>query len=243
MAAQLWAGSTAVVSHRAAAGLFGLEGIPVGVVELLTTSCRSDAPVGITIHRTKALGRGEWGQLGMFRLTGPVRTLLDLAAVVDPIAWEVATESAIRKDSTLLGRLADRIDGLPGRGTPGLRTLREFLAARDPKAAPTESGLETLMLRLVLEAGLPPPVRQYEVFDGAGFVIRLDFAYPEIKLAILTDGYESHMGRLRFERDRKQATRLGRLGWAVLYITWRRLKEEPEQVKADLVDAYARATA
>jgi len=239
VAALLWAGPNAVVSHRAAAGLFKLEGIPVGTVELLTASSRCHSPKGIILHRTKSLARGEWAELGEFRVTGLTRTLIDLAAVVDPITWEVAAESAFRKDADLLGKLADRIAGLPPIGWPGLPIVREFLAARDPRAAPTESALETLMFRLVRECGLPLPVRQLEVFDDAGYVIRLDFAYPELRLAILTDGYESHMGRRRFVRDRRQANRLALLGWTVLYFTWDSLTKEPERVKAELLAAYA----
>lgn len=69
-------------------------------------------------------------------------------------------------------------------------------------------------------------------------MLRLDFAHPRIKLAILTDGYETHMGRLRFERDRQQANRLALQGWAVLCITWKRLIEEPERVKVEPLAAY-----
>lgn len=239
MAAQLWAGPSAVVSHRAAAGLFELQGVPIGTVELLTTASRSYAPAGIKLHRSGLLPRREWGLKGQFRVTSPIRTLIDLAAVVDPITWEVAAESAFRKDDTILCRLADRVAELSPIGWRGLPTIRAFLASRDPNAAPSESFLETLFLHLFADCGLPDPVRQYEVYDEAGYIVRIDFAFPAIKLAILTDGYETHMGRRPFERDRRTANRLALQGWMVLYITWKRLMEAPEQVKTELLAAHA----
>ncbi|HWD08598.1 MAG TPA: hypothetical protein VHA57_05830 [Actinomycetota bacterium] len=236
MAAQLWAGPGAVISHRAAAGLFKLDGIPVGTVELLNTSSCCHAPKGIILHRTEHLGRSEYGKLGEFRVTGLPRTLMDLVTVVDPVRWEAAAERAIQMQPIVLDQLAGLVAASPG--GRGVTTVRRFLSGRDPKAAPSESVLETMFLHLFAACRLPPPVRQLEVFDAAGYIVRLDFAFPQIKLAVLTDGYETHMGRHRFELDREQANRLQLEGWLVLFITWRRIKEDPEGVKAELSRAY-----
>ena len=40
----------------------------------------------------------------------------------------------------------------------------------------------------MLRAGLPTPSAQYRVFDGDGFVARVDFAWPELRLALEYDG-------------------------------------------------------
>src|SRR2546421_7699491 len=97
MAAILWGGPRAVVSHRSAAALWELDGIEPGVVELTTTGSRSDTPPGVILHRTRTLPRSSFGYLGAFRVTGVVRTLIDLGAVVDATAVEAAMESAIRR--------------------------------------------------------------------------------------------------------------------------------------------------
>ncbi|HLI57347.1 MAG TPA: type IV toxin-antitoxin system AbiEi family antitoxin domain-containing protein, partial [Actinomycetota bacterium] len=134
-AAELWAGDAAVVSHRAAAAVWRLDGIEPGTLELLTTSTRCNAPKGIILHRTKVLARRDWADYGGFRVTGLARTLFDLAGVVDPATFEAAAESALRRNRNLYGDLVARLDELGRQGRNGVAAVREFLAARDPDAA------------------------------------------------------------------------------------------------------------
>ncbi|MGH2756628.1 MAG: DUF559 domain-containing protein [Actinomycetota bacterium] len=60
--------------------------------------------------------------------------------------------------------------------------------------------------------------------DGRNFV--LDFAYPDHKLAIETDGYRWHASRERFESDRDKGNGLVLDGWRLLRITDHHLKQE-----------------
>src|SRR5438128_3617567 len=140
MAAQLWAGESAAISHRAAGALWELDGFEPGIVELTVLGRRCPAPAGIILHHTRELGRSDAGLLGPLRVTGIARTLMDLGAVVeDPALVEAALESALRRDPELLDRLIDRLDAFGGRGRRGAGVAREILALRDPRSAPTES--------------------------------------------------------------------------------------------------------
>jgi hypothetical protein len=179
MAGWLWAGPEAAISHRSAAGLWKLDGIDAGgAVELTTTGRRSDVPAEVTLHRTKILTPSDAGWLGPLRVTGLVRTLIDLGAVVpDPAAVEAAMESALRRDEQLFARMKERLEVLGGHGRRGAGMLGDLLALRDPDAAPTEGMLETLIERLLRKAGIEMPVRQYEVLVN-GRLVRLDFARP-----------------------------------------------------------------
>ena len=114
MAGWLWAGPETAVSHRSAAGLWKLDGIDAGgAVELTTTGRRSDVPDGITLHRTKILGPSDAGWLGALKVTGLVRTLIDLGAVVpDAAVVEAAMESALRRDEQLFDRMKERLETL-----------------------------------------------------------------------------------------------------------------------------------
>jgi Transcriptional regulator, AbiEi antitoxin len=199
MAGWLWAGPEAAVSHRSAAGLWKLDGVdPRGAVELTTTGRRTDVPDGITLHRTKVLTPSDAGWLGALKVTGLVRTLIDLGAVVpDPAAVEAAMESALRRDEQLFDRMKERLEALGGHGRRGAGTLREILALRDPDAPPTEGMFETLMERTLRKAGIEMPVRQYEVRIN-GRLIRLDFAWVEKKVALEPRGFWCHSGRRRF---------------------------------------------
>jgi hypothetical protein len=241
-AAELWAGPEAAVSHRAAAALWKLDGVEGGHVELVTTGSGSQPPPEIIVHRTKLLAPGDRGLLAGIRVTGLVRTLFDLAGVVEPPIFELAAESAFRKDASLYGELATRLDHFGAHGRNGTAVVREFLRARDPAAAPTESLLETAFLPLVRAAGLPPPVRQYRVYDGPRCVIRLDFAYPDRRLGIRVHGYGCHMGRRQWVKDQDQGNLLTVLTWSVLDFSWQHLCERPADVVTVLRRAYAMVT-
>jgi very-short-patch-repair endonuclease len=56
------------------------------------------------------------------------------------------------------------------------------------------------------------------VFDGAGFVARVDFAYPDLRIAIEYDGLW-HSERQAFLDDRRRLNRLVAAGWVVLHVT------------------------
>ena len=77
------------------------------------------------------------------------------------------------------------------------------------------------MARLLAHQGLPPAVPEYEVWTaGATFVARVDFAYPELRLAIEVDGFAAHSTVDAFRRDRARQNALVEAGWTVLRFTW-----------------------
>ena len=139
------------------------------------------------------------------------------------------------------------------RATPTRRTLedlgwpdklvREALARRliRPEevpagidAMPTQSELERRMRALCRRAGLPEPVAQHRIGR-----FRVDFAWPEQRVVVETDGWETHGPRKAFEDDRARDADLIALGWVVVRFTWRHLDEEPYRVAARLAAALA----
>jgi hypothetical protein len=240
MAASLWAGPEAAISHRSAASLWNLDGIDAGgAVELTTTGCRSDVPAGVTLHRTKILTPSDAGWLGPLKVTGLVRTLIDLGAVVpDPAVVEAAMESALRRDEQLFGRMKERLDVLGGHGRRGAGMLGDLLALRDPDAAPTEGMLETLIERLLRKAGIEMPVRQYEVLVN-GRVVRLDFAWVKRRVALEPRGFWCHSGRRKFQSDIDRANDLALTRWMIIYVTWEDLVKRPGRILSQLEDALA----
>jgi very-short-patch-repair endonuclease len=51
--------------------------------------------------------------------------------------------------------------------------------------------------------------------------MRIDLAYPDVKLAIELDGWEFHGGRTAFDADRARANDLVLAGWTVVRFTSR----------------------
>ena len=59
---------------------------------------------------------------------------------------------------------------------------------------------------------------QFRVFGADGFIARVDFAYPELKIAIEYDGaWHGEAGRLT--KDRERLNRLFDAGWQVVFVT------------------------
>jgi hypothetical protein len=104
-----------------------------------------------------------------------------------------------------------------GRGRwHGVRRLAYALALA---ATGAESLMETRLRLVLVRAGLPMPVLQHRVWDGAGtLVARLDLAYVESRLGIEYDG-ESHLAPDAVRRDLRRQNALRAVGWTLLRFT------------------------
>jgi very-short-patch-repair endonuclease len=90
---------------------------------------------------------------------------------------------------------------------------------------------------VLTRAGLPPLVAQFRVFDDAGFVARVDFAYPDLEVAIEYDGLW-HGERRAFLADRARLNRLTAAGWVILHVTADDLRR-PERLVARVLSMRA----
>ncbi|MGY5882916.1 hypothetical protein [Modestobacter lacusdianchii] len=117
----------------------------------------------------------------------------------------------------------------------GCRRARAAAALADGLAgSPQETRLRLLLHR----AELPPPVAQHSVYDGRVFVARVDFAWPERRLALEYDGLW-HAEPGQFATDRRRLNRLLAAGWRVLFVTAADL-HRPEQLIARITAELAR---
>lgn len=232
MAACLAAGRSAVVSHRAAAALWMLDGVPPGQIEVTVDLPGRAARPGFTVFRTISLPRCDRAAVSGIPVTEVSRTLLDLGAVAKEAIVEQALDDALRRRLTSIPRLRWRLEELGRRGRPGVAILRTILAHRDPKTAIPESIFEARVIKLLQSLGLPPPVRQHEVRSGGRLIARIDLAYPEKMLAIECEGFRNHSSRVDWDRDLKRRNLLTRLGWRVVHLTWSDLQGNHQDLKA-----------
>jgi very-short-patch-repair endonuclease len=77
------------------------------------------------------------------------------------------------------------------------------------------------------DGGLPPPVLQYEIVDHYGQVWRVDFAWPDQRLAVEYDGFEWHSSPEALRRDRQKRAALTEMGWRVLSIVGDDVRRQP----------------
>jgi len=205
LAACLISGKEAVVSHRSAAVLWGVSGFRPGPLDLTVPPGRSGRNALARVHRAEVDGVVRDG----IPVTRPARTLLDLATVVTGASLEEAV------DDVLCRRLC-RLDQLAApAGRRGSGALRVVLEAWNGDGLP-DGVAEMRVVRGLLAAGLPQPVRQYEIWHRGVLVARVDLAYPEYRLAIELDGFRWHAGRGPFRSDRLRRNRIEATGWRLL---------------------------
>jgi very-short-patch-repair endonuclease len=224
----------AVVSHRSAAVLWCIwEGTNLEVTVPPGTNHRLGSR--IRVHRSH-LGRLDRARTAGLPVTSVERTLVDLAAFVAEAAVEDALEASLRRGLTTVERVRERLAvAQPGR--PGVQRLRSVLHQRGGGRA-AGSDLETKVLRLLRAAALPPPVRQHEVRVGDQRYF-LDLAWPDRRLAIELDGYESHRGRRAFSDDRARQNALVLAGWSLLRYSGDQARHDPQRLVAHVVTAMA----
>ncbi|MGH2785186.1 MAG: type IV toxin-antitoxin system AbiEi family antitoxin [Actinomycetota bacterium] len=225
MAAVLAWGDGAVVSHLAAAALWCLAEFDPGPVELTVPRSRRRAGPG-NIHR-HPLSKADVTSIEGIPVTTPARTLIDLTSVAPREAVEEALDDALRRGMVSLPHLRRRLAAVGRPGRKGVAMMRQLLDERDPSAAVPDSVFERRLLRLLQRGSLPSPALQYGIHDERGLVGTLDFAYPDVRLAIEADGHRWHSGRIRWDHDRERRNRLTLLGWRVIHVTWTDLTRRP----------------
>jgi very-short-patch-repair endonuclease len=233
MAALLLMGEDAAVSHRAAAALHGFPGFKPGLVELTITGGRRRPPDGVVLHHTDRWMRGDRAKTGGLVVTSIARTLIDLGSVEPEDVVEIALESTLGRRQVTVDQLVRKLDELGGHGRRGAAVMRRLLLVRLPGYTPTASVFEIKFLQMLRRHLRPLPERQYVITEDNEFVARVDFAFPDRKLAIECESFEHHSDLSDWEDDAKRYNRLASLGWRIVRVTWSDLAE-PDRILADI---------
>jgi very-short-patch-repair endonuclease len=240
MAGALYAGDGALVSHGTAGVLLGVEGARARDVELWVPGDKRIEVPGLTIHRGSRLDRADRTMLGPIPITNAVRTLIDLSARMEDDRLLATVEDAVRRGLVKPDRLLVRAEALRKSGRPGAGRLVELL--RDRSGPALESALEAKVWLLLQQSMLPLPRRQFWVVLPGGRY-RLDFAWPEHRVALECDGWEHHGRRSAFAPDRARLAEFAAARWRVLPITWHACTREPQRVERWLRTALADSVA
>jgi very-short-patch-repair endonuclease len=166
---------------------------------------------GLRVRRA-SLPRAHVARRSGVPVTTPAATALRLAAVLGHDAAVVAVDQLV---ATGVVDLADIRTAAAEAVGPGAARARAVAADADGLA---ESPQETRLRLLIHRSALPRPVAQYRVEHGGRFVARVDFAWPEVKVALEYDGlWHSDPGQ--FAKDRTRLNRLQEAGWRVVFVT------------------------
>jgi hypothetical protein len=167
MGACVAAGPGAAASHRAAGRLWGLL---QGEQPLEVTVPLRKAPRirHVAVHRSTDLTPDQVTRRRRIPVTNPLRTVVDLGAVLDPDEVEEALDRGLVSGLFSIVAIEHLLDRLARCGRSGCGVLRRVLDDRALGDERPDGLLEARMARLLRDAGLAPAVFQYVVRNEAG---------------------------------------------------------------------------
>jgi hypothetical protein len=210
---------------RTAAWIHGLDIEPLNPVQVaVPPPFRLASRIGVEIHQVDV--RDEIVRMRGLSSTTIHRTLLDLCARMSPVEALVAIDMAFVAELTDKATLRHYAETAKGRrGVARLKSLAEI-------AAPAESPMETRLRWLLVNAGLPTPEVQTDLYDREGELIgRADLYYPSAHLVIEFDG-GNHRDRLITDNRRQNS--LISAGYRVLRFTSSDVYGRPHSVTAQV---------
>jgi very-short-patch-repair endonuclease len=230
VAACLACGPGTVASHRSAAAVWGLLD-RTDLVEVATRRPRCPKPRGVLLHRSTDLDDTHTTVRRGLPVTNPLRTMVDLGAVVGHQAVEDALDRGLGAHLFSVAAVEHLLFDVARPGRRGCGVLRQVLDRRALGAARPDGLLEPRMARLMRSAGFPPAAFQHVVPEAGA---RVDFAYPTIRLAIEVDGFAFHSSSDAMSSDHDRHNRLLAAGWRVVRFTWPDVVRRPQRVTTRL---------
>lgn len=229
MAAVLFCGRNAVLSHRSAAALWGIRSYSRGTIEV--TSRSKARSRGSVRRHFSALPADEVTTERGIPVTTVPRTIFDLAATQGA---DVA-ENALRQSEFLRLHdplsLPDLLARYPRR--QGSKAIRQCLVRRREAPGRTRSPLEEIFLPFLRKHRLPLP-QLNAWLEAGGRRCQVDCLWPAQRQIVELDGWEGHGTRSAFRDDRARDRRLRVAGFIVTRLTWSQLEEEPDPIAKDL---------
>ena len=230
-----------IVSHRSAAALWGVPGHSAKRRELTVPRGRHLHLPGVVIHETTQWRFVDRHAVRAIPVTGPGRTLLDLAAVVGTKKLWRATDEFLRRELVSWESLYAVLVRHARCGRNGTVAFRAMLDERVGTEQIALSDWSENVADLLVDAGLPRPEVEHRIQTRSGrFVAQVDLAYPDVRLCIELDSKAWHMDHESFIRDPRRRNRVLNLGWRVLTFTWDDYVNQPGQL-CDTVDTAFRS--
>jgi predicted transcriptional regulator of viral defense system len=237
MAAVLACGPRAVLSHRSAAGLWGLRPDNRLKSDVSVPSQSARPKEAIEVHRSVTLTAQDITTVEGIPCTTVARTLVDLGDVANTRAVERAVEQSDVLRLFDLREVQRAIERAGPRRGAGL--LSSVLANLNGPAL-TESELEEAFLALCRKAALPAPEVNAWMTLPDGSAIKVDFLWRNERLAVETDGHPFHRTRQSRERDTKRDHLLRLAGFEPVRFTGRQVALEKEWVTRTLLALASR---
>lgn len=209
----------AVTSHLTALRMYGLDLQRDRTLHFSTNTETHSRQNEIVTHR-----RG--GQLACderdgLPITGPDRTLVDIATKVSFVNLIQAADWMLHKKLTTLDDLATYAMARHLDGVVRMRGALEYIREG------AESPMETLIRLMVVFAQLPEPKCNRNIFTSGGhWLARGDLVYFDWHVLVEYDGIHHERDPWQRQKDRERREALEAEGWRVIVITAEDLREK-----------------
>jgi hypothetical protein len=233
MADVLAGGDRALASHRTAAVLWDLDGFRPGPPEVSVVRHRKPEQLSLRVHESTDLHLARPACRRGIPVTGLLRTLVDIGRLVTYEQLDCAVEEVVRRGRYDWPDLYHCLVAHARRGRNGVGPLRAVLEERYGDKV-TDSRWETMVVRLLVDAGVDEPVTQHPIFDGDRFVAEVDLAWPSVRVGVELQSKKHHLTPTRFERDLRRLTEARLLGWSIPEYTWKFFIERPHKLVAEV---------
>lgn len=212
--------SAAALAFTTAGQIHGLRKMFDDRVHLLVPHGSSPDLPGLVVHRCRKIDPEDIVPLGNgMRVTSVARTLFDVGGVIGHRRVVSALENALDRKLVNMDAMSEVTLRLFHRRRPGSREIRSALMARSDWTSALQSDLEVRVLAAIRRAGLPMPVVQYELLFEDGHIVRFDFAWPHIRVALEVDHSFWHVGSEESRKDKQRDRKVATLSWQTLRIT------------------------
>jgi REase_MTES_1575 len=234
-AALLHVGPPGALSHTTALAVWGVRPLERPLHATVDQSVRRAGAPDLRVHRRLRFDPASdqcVERLGV-RVTVLARSLIDSWPLLPPAERRPLALDIARRRLVTAGQLREALSERPN--VAGRHTLRQTI---DLIADGCQSELEAMgVLHVFRHRSMPPSVGQYPIDLPTGR-IRLDRAWPEVKLAVELDGAQHHTSPEDRRRDLARDSALAALGWVVLRFTYADVLRDPDAVRARVLAAY-----
>lgn len=208
----------AVVTDLAAAGVWRLP-LPWDLQAVGTAVSMSVAPGAARPKRAGVRGRRldipafHLTEKDGLRVTTPARTWLDCAAFISYLDVVAMGDAILHRGLASEGELTHLLTwGYRRRGVAKIRRAVPILDGR------AESPGESWVRALLLEARLPAPECNVDVFEGGVWLARVDMRWRRQRVIVEYDG-AVHRDERQRRRDAERLNALQAAGWLVIVLT------------------------
>jgi hypothetical protein len=185
---------------------------PVDLHVLSPPRSRLRSTDGLVVHRRDG---APLIRVGERLATSPAWTAVEVARSLRRPRALATLDAALRSATCQRADLWQAAAQQAGRR--GIVAVRDLIPLADGLA---ESPMESEARLAMLDGNLPRPVLQHEIVDGNGELRRVDFAWPEERVAAEYDGTDWHSSPEAMRRDRRRQGALQDVGWTLVPIVF-----------------------